>query len=112
METKKNPGQVSAYLDENILAQLKAMALAEDRSISYLVERAVRRMVIGPVQTISNNTTAQTEGDLKRAAARQVDIEEAIANAVKPSPTKKRYSAAEIKAANEAAARSRASKRK
>jgi predicted transcriptional regulator len=82
MEVKKNPGQVSAYLDENILAQLKAMAVAEDRSISYLVERAVRRMVIGPVQTLSNNTTAQTEGDLKRAG-RQVDLEEAIASSKK-----------------------------
>jgi predicted transcriptional regulator len=70
---EKNAGQVSAYLDEWTLAQLKTYAEAEDRSISWVVGFAVKQFFV-----------ARQAG---KPATRQIDLEEAIA-ATKRTPVK------------------------
>jgi hypothetical protein len=84
--------KVTAYLDANTIAKLKGMMKADDRSMAYLLEKAVLELIGKPENV---------------AKWRQVDIEEAIG-----APPKKRYTAGEIAQANKAAAAVRASKRK
>jgi hypothetical protein len=46
MAEKKNPGQVSAYLDDWTLGQVHAYAKANDRSISWVVGFAVKQFFV------------------------------------------------------------------
>jgi predicted transcriptional regulator len=72
MNEAKNPGQVSAYLDEWTLAQVQAYAKAEDRSVSWVVSFALKQFFV-----------ARQAG---KPATRQFDLEEAIAAAVERGP--------------------------
>lgn len=74
MSDSKNPGQVSAYLDEWTLKQIKAYADAEDRSVSWVVGFAVKQFFV----------SRQGKPDLSR----QVHLEDAIAAVVKRGPVK------------------------
>jgi predicted transcriptional regulator len=74
MNETKNPGQVSAYLDEWTLAQVQAYAKDEDRSVSWVVSFALKQFFV-----------ARQAG---KPATRQVDLEDAIAAAVKRGPLK------------------------
>ena len=60
----KNPGQVSAYLDEWTLAQIRAYAESEDRSVSWVVGFAVKQFFVAL--------------QAKPGVSRQVDLEDAI----------------------------------
>jgi hypothetical protein len=75
MSESKNPGQVSTYLDPWTLAQVQAYAKAEDRSVSWTVSFALKQFFV-----------ARQAG---KPATRQVDLEEAIAAAVKRGPVTK-----------------------
>jgi hypothetical protein len=59
----KNPGQVSAYLDEWTLAQIQAYAKSEDRSVSWVVGFAVKQFFVALQD---------------KPVSRQVDLEDAI----------------------------------
>ena len=73
-----NPGQVSAYLDANLLSMLKKIAAEEDRSVSWLVGYAVKQLIADRVKS----------QDAKAGAGRQVQLEDAIVAAVKRGPVK------------------------
>jgi hypothetical protein len=70
MNESKNPGQVSAYLDEWTLAQVQAYVKAEDRSVSWVVSFALKQFFVAR----------------GKPASRQLDITDAIAAAVKRGP--------------------------
>lgn len=72
MVEKKNPGQVSAYLDAWTLAQIQKIALEEDRSVSWLIAFAAKKFCVD-----RGGVTVLLEPPAKKA--RQVDIEEQIA---------------------------------
>jgi hypothetical protein len=56
MDDKTIP--VSAYFDERLLEKLKAVAAADDRSVSYTILQAVRELIAKPenVAKWSTNT--------------------------------------------------------
>jgi predicted transcriptional regulator len=76
---KKNPGQVSAYLDANVLSMLEKIAADEDRSVSWLVGFAVKQLI---------SQRVARSGITAPGAGRQVDLEDAIVAAVKRGPVK------------------------
>jgi predicted transcriptional regulator len=78
---KKNPGQVSAYLDANVLSMLEKIAIEEDRSVSWLVGFAVKQLIADRVE----KQQPFRDGAAKH---RQVDLEDAIVAAVKRGPLK------------------------
>jgi predicted transcriptional regulator len=78
---KKNPGQVSAYLDANVLSMLEKIAADEDRSVSWLVGFAVKQLIADRVE----KQQPFRDGAAKH---RQVDLEDAIVAAVKRGPIK------------------------
>lgn len=73
MNDAKNPGQVSGYLDDWTLAQLRAYAKSEDRSVSWVVGYALKQFFV------ANKASPSVSGV-------QVDIEDAIASTVKRVP--------------------------
>jgi predicted transcriptional regulator len=75
MTESKNPGQVSAYLDEWTLKQIQAYAKSQDRSVSWVVGFAVKQFFVAHQD--------------KRSAVGQVHLEDAIAAAVKRGPVPK-----------------------
>jgi predicted transcriptional regulator len=75
------PGTVSAHLDGNVLAMLKKIAAEEDRSVSWLVGYAVKQLIADRVE----KQQPFRDGAAKH---RQVDLETAIADAVKRGPVK------------------------
>jgi hypothetical protein len=105
---EKNPGQVSAYLDEWTLKQIKAYADAEDRSVSWVVGFAVKQFFVArqanpldasaalkrdPRPDYAKLTAPHLRGPVIQAHAdtngipgRQVDLEDAIVAAVKRGP--------------------------
>jgi predicted transcriptional regulator len=79
METSS--GTVSAHLDGNVLAMLKKIAADEDRSVSWLVGFAVKQLIADRVE----KQQPFRDGAAKH---RQVDLETAIADAVKRGPSR------------------------
>jgi hypothetical protein len=71
---EKNPGQVTAYLDDWTLAQIKSYAKSQDRSVSWVLGFAAKQFFVG------------RQG--KPGVSGQVDIEDAIVAAVKRGPVK------------------------
>jgi hypothetical protein len=73
MIEKKNPSQVSAYIDEWTMAQIKDYATREDRSVSWIVGFAVKQFFVAQQKPTKSTS--------------QIDIEDAIA-ATKPAAKK------------------------
>jgi len=71
--------QISAYVLVQMYDKLKAVAVADDRSINYVVVQAVREFIAKPenVRKWSANVGPNVG---------QVDLVDAIANAVKAGP--------------------------
>lgn len=80
-EVKKNPNQVSAYLDEWTMSQVQAYATKNDRSISWVVGFAMKQFFVA---------AGDAREPFRDGAAKhgQMDIETAIAAAVKCGPVK------------------------
>ena len=78
-------GTVSAHLDGNVLSMLKKIAAEEDRSVSWLVGYAVKQLI---AHRDSNAVKRDAAPDYAKLTGRQVDITEAIADAVKRGPVK------------------------
>jgi hypothetical protein len=51
----KNPGQVSAYLDDWTLGQVQAYAKSEDRSVSWVIGFAVKQFMTTRAQAEEMN---------------------------------------------------------
>ena len=94
MSDAKNPGQVSAYLDEWTLKQIKAYADAEDRSVSWVVGFAVKQFFVAlqgkPDLSRAAGAALKRDPtpDYAKLAGRQVHLEDAIAAVVKRGPSK------------------------
>lgn len=71
---------ISTYIDDSVAAKLEEIAKAEERSVSWLVGFAVKQMI----------AARQPNGGFPKVASdsRQVDLEDAIAAAVKKGPVK------------------------
>jgi hypothetical protein len=108
MTESKNPGQVSAYLDEWTLKQIQGYAKSEDRSVSWVVGFAVKQFFVSrqanpldasaalkrdPRPDYDKLTAPHLRGPVIQAHAdtngipgRQVDLEDAIVAVVKRGP--------------------------
>jgi hypothetical protein len=73
--------QVSAYLLADLFQKLKAVALADDRAINWLVVQAVREFIAKPDNVVKWSRN-------RGPGVGQVHIEDAIAAAVKRGPLK------------------------
>jgi hypothetical protein len=91
MTESKNPGQVSAYLDEWTLKQIQAYAKSEDRSVSWVVGFAVKQFFVARQANPLDASAAvkrDPRPDYAKLTGRQVDLEDAIVAAVKRGPSK------------------------
>ena len=79
---------LTVYVDKSVYELVQRAADEDGRSVTNFVARLIGRQVMGPVQTVSNNTNRQTIGDLARKGV-QVDLVTQIARAVKRGPVRK-----------------------
>jgi hypothetical protein len=77
---------IALRISDDLYDKIRSSAEAEGRTMTNFLDFYLRRALL-PVNTVSNNTSAMTLGDLRRAG-RQVDIEDAIVAAVKRGPVK------------------------
>ena len=82
---------IALRVSQDLYDKIRETADADGRSMTNFIDFYLRRALmpgaIGPVNTVSNNTSPMTMGDLKRRW-KQVDLEDAIVSAVKRGPSK------------------------
>ena len=81
---------LSTYVDETLLGKLERVAKADDRTMSWLIAQACREFVAKPenVQKWDSKNNILPITASSKPDARQVDLEDAIAAAVKKGPVK------------------------